>query len=236
MDAEHLSFCPRLQEMIESGKCLDQEGQVKRITAVSTLGNLRVIRELLLREQFTTTLEIGLAFGGSALTFLATLAQTSSSGFHHSAIDPYQTKRWGGCALRAISEEGFAEHFTFYEDYSAFVLPELTKAGHAYDLIYIDGSHRFEDVFVDFYFCSRLLKKEGILLFDDCCDSNVKKVIRFISKNCSEFLIEIDYTSVENPKKSLKKRLGNRLGMRQLRGYVKKAKPHRKWDSPLKNF
>ena len=236
MNTDYLKFCPKLKEIIESGQSLNQRGETVEIRAVSTLGNIRVIRELLLRERFSNTLEIGLAFGGSALTFLSTLKETSPKQFQHTAIDPFQTKVWGGSSVRVISEEGFAENFTLYEDFSALALPELLKDRKRFDLIYIDGSHLFEDVFLDFYYASRLLKQNGIMLFDDCTDRHVQKVIKFIRGNYAQFLSEIDYSVYDDPEKPLKKKIGNRMGVRQLCGFRKKNEPPRDWNSPLSRF
>lgn len=236
MDATYLDFCPKLRKMMESGKSLDLSGNVVQIGGISTLNNIRIIRELILRGRPSRTLEIGLAFGGSALAFLATLKEVSVDGFHHSAIDPFQSKGWGGSAVRAISDCGFSGNFTLHEDYSSHVLPELCRSNEQFDIIYIDGSHVFEDAFIDFYYALRVLRLGGIMLFDDCCDPHVCKVIKFIRTNYGQILNEIDYRVLENPHKSLKKRVGNLLGVRQLCGFTKKGEPPRDWNVPFVNF
>jgi predicted O-methyltransferase YrrM len=236
MSTAYLEFCPRLKAMIDSGRSLDESGQEIEITGLSTLGNIRAIRELILQERCTRTLEVGLAYGASALTFLATLKEASPDDFHHSAIDPFQRKAWRGSSLKVIADEGFSDRFTFYEGYSSLVLPDLIRKGASFDLIYVDGSHLFEDVFLDFYFSAKLLKDGGLLLFDDCRDRHVLKVIKFIKSNYTEFLAEMDYRAVDDPHKPLIKKWGNALGIRQLCGFRKVAEPPRKWDSPLANF
>jgi hypothetical protein len=236
MDTTYLQFSSKLKEMIESGRSLDQNGDAVEICGVSTLGNIRAIRELLLRERCSNTLEIGLAFGGSAITFLSTLKEICPSSFHHTAIDPFQTRVWRGSSLRVIQDEGFSEHFTLQEDFSSLVLPELMRRNAQFDLIYIDGSHLFEDVFLDFYYSSRLLKQGGIMLFDDCRDRHVLKVIKFIRSNYSQFLSEIDYRTIDDPDKPLHKKIGNQLGIRQLCGFKKTIEPPRKWNATFANF
>ena len=236
MDTEYLQFSPRLKEMIRSRRSLDRNGEEIEISGLSTLGNIRAIRELLLQEQLTNTLEIGLAYGASALTFLATLREVSPEAYHHTAIDPFQSKAWRGSALRTISDEGFDGHFTLHEDFSSLVLPDLIRQGAQFDLIYVDGSHLFEDVFIDFYYSAQLLKEGGILLFDDSRDQHVLKVIKFIRSNYAQFLPELDYGLVDDPDKPLLKKLGNRLGVRQLCGFRKVEEPPRKWDAPFGNF
>lgn len=58
-------------------------------------------------------------------------------------------------------------NFNTYRGYSQYILPTLTKQGRQYDFIYIDASHRSDDTFVDAYYAHKMLKKEGILIFDD---------------------------------------------------------------------
>lgn len=235
MDTQYLNFSPRLKEIVETGKSLNLKGEVIKTSGVSTLNNIRIMRELVIKEKFSKTLEIGLAFGVSALTLLSTLKEVSADNFHHTAIDPFQTN-WGGSGLKVISDEGFSNHFTLHEDLSALVLPTLFRNSEQYDLIYIDGSHLFEDVFIDFYYSVQILRKGGIVLFDDCRDSHVLKVIKFIRTNYAEFLSEIDYGVGENPHRPLKKRIGNFLGVRQLFGFQKTEEPPRKWNAKYKDF
>ena len=64
----------------------------------------------------------------------------------------------------------------------------MIRDGLKFQLIYIDGSHRFEDVFCDFYFVRYLLAVGGYVMFDDSSDSEVAKVVRFVRKNLVEIL------------------------------------------------
>jgi predicted O-methyltransferase YrrM len=56
-------------------------------------------------------------------------------------------------------------NFTIHKGYSQSVLP--TFQGKEYDFIYIDASHRADDTFVDGYYALKMLKKGGIIIFDD---------------------------------------------------------------------
>lgn len=57
-------------------------------------------------------------------------------------------------------------NFKIHKGYSQKVLPTFPEE-EVYDLIYIDASHRADDTFVDAYYCHKMLKKGGILIFDD---------------------------------------------------------------------
>jgi SAM-dependent methyltransferase len=54
--------------------------------------------------------------------------------------------------------------FTIVEGESQSMLHDIKGK---YDFIYIDGSHRSDDVFVDAYWADKLLNVNGIMIFDD---------------------------------------------------------------------
>ena len=56
--------------------------------------------------------------------------------------------------------------FTPMRGLSQDILPSLGREPK-YDFIYIDGSHDADDTFVDGYYCHRLLRSGGVLIFDD---------------------------------------------------------------------
>jgi predicted O-methyltransferase YrrM len=56
-------------------------------------------------------------------------------------------------------------NFTIYKGYSQLILPTLKDK--EYDFIYIDASHRADDTFVDGYYAMKMLKRGGIIIFDD---------------------------------------------------------------------
>lgn len=57
-------------------------------------------------------------------------------------------------------------NFNIHKGYSQKILPTLPQK-EVYDFIYIDASHKSDDTFVDAYYCHKLLKPGGILIFDD---------------------------------------------------------------------
>ncbi len=177
-----------------------------------------------------------MAHGASALTILSTLREISPNGFLHTAIDPCQTTIWGGSSIQLINDEGYAKNFRFYEDYSAIVLANLVKEKEKFDFAYVDGSHLFENVFMDFYYTSILLNKDGIVLFDDCNNRHVAKVIKFINKNYFDILQPFNLKPFEDPQKDFQKKLGNLLGIRQLIGFRKISEPPRQWNAKFRNF
>ncbi|MEQ8756874.1 MAG: class I SAM-dependent methyltransferase [Coleofasciculus sp. G1-WW12-02] len=186
----NLDFCPRLKTIIKNGQTIDGDGNLIQIRGMSTINNLQLLRRLIIDLCPKKTLEIGLAFGGSALAILSTLQEVhTKKDFLHTAIDPYQSTVWKNSAITVITQEQLDKNFRFFEEYSSLVLPRLILEHEKFGLVYIDGSHLFEDVFVDFYFVVQLLEMNGIVIFDDCRNNHVHKVVQFIKNNYSKILI-----------------------------------------------
>ena len=59
------------------------------------------------------------------------------------------------------------------------------------DLVSIDGSHIFEDVPIDAYSCIGLLRDADVVLFDDCTDRHIAKLISFIGSNLDHTTREV---------------------------------------------
>ena len=235
-EAEYLEFCPRLRELLRTGRTRTEDGGEIRVEGASTFNNLHVIRECLLEQRPSRTLEIGLAHGASALAILATLQSTGVSDFHHTAIDPFQHRLFKGSACRLLREAGFADHFRLLEEPSAIALAGLARAGESFDFVYVDGSHLFEDVFVDLYYAAGLLREGGLVLLDDCRDPHVAKVIRFLHSNYAGILAPVATSSWENPRKGALKRFANYLGYRQIRAFRKVGETPRPWNAPFRRF
>jgi predicted O-methyltransferase YrrM len=124
-----------------------------------------------------TTLEIGLAHGASSAAILS-----AHSGIH-TCIDPFQHKDYNNRGLTNLETLSYRERMIFYEDYSHAVLPRLANDKRRYDFIFIDGDHRFDHVFVDFYYADLLLADGGYLLFHDAWMRSTQLVASFIRQN-----------------------------------------------------
>lgn len=53
------------------------------------------------------------------------------------------------------------------------------------DFVFVDGSHLFDHVLIDFFYMDKLLKAGGYVMFDDLCMPSIRKVINFILRNRS---------------------------------------------------
>jgi|SRR5579862_545473 len=196
--------------------------------ALSTLRNLDEIERLLRQNRPENTLEIGMAFGGSSLIFAETGKEVCGTAYRHVSIDPFQSTVWDGVGVTCVESAGLSPWVELVQEPSSLALPRFLAEGRRFGVIYIDGSHLFEDVFVDAYFSARLLSNGGYLLFDDSSNRHVAKVLAFIDKNVP---------SLERaPDRTLRQRIARLLKKRQLTVYRRQGVIERSWDSALQNF
>jgi Methyltransferase domain len=184
------------------------------------------------------TLEVGLAFGGSAMLLTASQrAAGRSPRAQHTAIDPIQTSLWHDAGLVALEKAGLRGYLDFRPVLSSIALPMLIGEQVSFELIYIDGSHLFEDVFVDFYFATRLLSEGGIVAFDDSTSPHVNKVLRFI-RTTSGCLSPVDLSRYRVDKgKNLRYRAAKALGQIQLTAFRKNGDSIRQFGNTVfRNF
>jgi predicted O-methyltransferase YrrM len=169
-----LDFCPPLADLYS------RQGP----GSLSTVNNLLAIRRLMLAGKPVRTLEVGMAEGASALTIAATHRDLGAApARQHVAIDPYAVQVWKGRAMERLASDGLDGYVTWKGAFSHFALPELLRDEEGtFGLIYIDGSHEYEDVFIDFYYCRQLVAPGGYLLFDDSSMPDVRRVVRHVRR------------------------------------------------------
>ena len=148
-------------------------------------------------------LEIGSYEGCSAVFFLnyfknseITCIETFKGSDEHSKIDFTIIKK-----NFLENTKKFQERITLYEGTSEnfFNLKNMNKK---YDLIYIDGSHHYDDVIQDANNSFNVLNKNGIIIFDDFLKRYYKKltkdpilaVLNFINQNKKKIkIINVGY-------------------------------------------
>ena len=231
-------FCSQLQLMLETRQAIGASGKVfEKLPALSTENNLLTLRTLMLEFKPKNTLEIGLSFGGSCLALAAThrdLRHQPSK--QHVAIDPFQSKVWDDTARIALEREKLADYVDIYEEFSFSALPKLLEQERNFDLIYIDGSHLFENVFIDFFYSNKLLNNQGLLIFDDSTDPNISKVLNFIKANLNQNYKKLDLSYLRKGSDLVKYHLANALRKNQLTAYCKSQVTERPWNSAFHNF
>ncbi len=136
------------------------------------------IRDLLIAERPGTVIEIGLAYGSSALAIGEALI--SVGGDRHVILDPFQDSgfRDGGWEMiRSAQLDGVAR---LVRKRSQIALPRLAAEGMLADAAFVDGSHVFHNVFVDLYY----LQMPGrLVVLDDYWWQGVATAARYFEAN-----------------------------------------------------
>jgi predicted O-methyltransferase YrrM len=238
-ETDEFRFCAPLAELMTARQLKGRTGKkFEGLAALSSRNNLVVLRNLCLELKPKRTLEIGLSFGGSCLVFTSTHRDLGHAPERqHVALDPFQVTVWDDCGLLLTEQAGLSAYLDFRPAFSSLELPALLREGRHFDLVYIDGSHLFEDVFVDAYFIIRLLDEGGVVAFDDSTDPHVAKVLRFLRANLTDQLQEIDLSVYRPPtRRGFSYRLARRLGKVQLTAFRRVGPPERDWNAAFHSF
>lgn len=225
-------FCPVLTEMLAENRTVGRSGkEFSSLGSNSTLNNLRFIQQTMQRRKPLRTLEVGLAFGASTLVFCSEHHRLGHPPVaQHVAIDPFQHRHWyDEAGVFAVERAGLGNYLDARPLSSEIVLPRLLEAGERFDFIYIDGSHLFENVFVDAFYGARLLDEGGLIAFDDSSDPHVAKAMAFIRNNLSDSL-------KENRPNDLRSAAARLLGKKQLTTFERVKTPDREWNARFNNF
>jgi predicted O-methyltransferase YrrM len=138
------------------------------------------LRDLAVAERAGRTIEVGLALGMSALFLCQALLPR---GGRHVAVDPFQTESWNGAGIRTLREAGVEDLVEVIEEESQLALPRLVSEGREFDLAFVDGDHRFEGVFLDLYFMTRLVRPGGLVVVDDMWMPAVRTAVAYVERN-----------------------------------------------------
>jgi predicted O-methyltransferase YrrM len=149
------------------------------------------LREWVLREGATQTIEIGLGYGISALHVCEGLLGNADPRARHVVIDPYQVTRFSNCGLQLLEEAGVADLVEHHPVESQIVLPRFLSEGRSFHLAFVDGNHRFDGVFLDLVFLGKLLRAGGIVFVDDYQLPAVARAVSFCRTNLSWTLEEV---------------------------------------------
>ncbi len=125
----------------------------------------RALYRLARKARARRILEVGMGYGISTL-FLCQALRDNGGGVY-AAVDPLERTRWRSIGLRNLQNAGLEDLVTLHEAPSYEVLPQLLRERERYGLIFIDGAHQLDYVFVDAFYADKLLEPEGFLVFDD---------------------------------------------------------------------
>ena len=147
--------------------------------SVCQLGG-EALRDLAIAEEAEWTIEVGLAVGLSALFLCQAVLERNG---RHVAIDPFQEASWNGAGLRTLRDAGVEEIVEVIEEESQLALPRLLSEEREFDFAFIDGDHRFEGVFLDLYYMTRLVQPGGLVVVDDMWMPAVRMAVAYAERN-----------------------------------------------------
>ena len=125
------------------------------------------LRDLLVAEGAGTVVEVGLAYGRSALAIGEALVTVDAPRPRHLIIDPLQATEWSNVGWDLLRSAGLDTIARLVRQPSSLALPQLVSQGLVADAAFVDGSHRFHEVFVDLAFLRQIVRPGGVIVLDD---------------------------------------------------------------------
>lgn len=162
---------------------------VRTVSITPSEGN--ALSKWIVQEGATQTLEVGLAYGYSALHVCVGLLRTNSAQVRHTVMDPFQSTRFANCGLQVLEEAEVRDLVEYYPKISQTQLPKFVEEQRTFDFAFVDGNHRFDSVFLDLFYLGRLVRKGGVVMLDDYDLPGIEKVVTFFCSNLNWRIEEI---------------------------------------------
>jgi predicted O-methyltransferase YrrM len=194
-----------LESIRREGAVVDADGVRHPLRLEIDPHEERFIRDLIRSDPaIRRTLEVGLAYGISALTICG--ATQGRERAYHIAFDPYQTRLFHGVGIENLKRAGI-EFAEVIEDRSELAMPRLLADGvEPFDLVFIDGLHTFDQTLIDLYFGLRLLRVGGYIVIDDCRMRGVQRAVSYLTNY--PFLSMVGQVRQAHPFRRLRHSLG----------------------------
>ncbi|MDG4821732.1 class I SAM-dependent methyltransferase [Asanoa sp. WMMD1127] len=151
-----------------------------------------LLRDLLISERAETVIEIGLAYASSALAIGEALVAIDPPRPRHVIIDPFQDRAYSDVGWDLLQAAGLDSIASLIRAGSSTALPELLTEGFVADAAFVDGSHRFHEVFVDLYFLRKIVRPGGLIVLDDDWTLSVRTAVRYFERN-------LGWTAISDP-------------------------------------
>jgi predicted O-methyltransferase YrrM len=170
-------------EILRSGEVQAADGSRFPLTSHISEREGRFLQSLIRELQPRVSLEVGLAFGMSALFLCEELAKVGAQ--RHIVIDPYQSTEYRNVGLENLRRAGVLSLVDLREEPSYLELPRLAAQGVEIDFAFIDGMHTFDYALLDFLYVDRMLRVGGVVAFDDANWPALRKLVRYVLCNRS---------------------------------------------------
>lgn len=197
----HADLLARITEtrrrLIEDGppRTRPFDNDFARVTVPQT--DCDTIRDILIAERAATVIEIGLAYGSSALAIGEALVRVGADGPSHVVIDPMQEKAYFNAGWESVGAAGLDGISTLILEPSQIALPRLVTEGFVADAAYVDGSHMFHNVFVDLHFLRQLVRPGGLVMLDDHQWPSIATAVRYYETNLGWKVVPDAFTAID---------------------------------------
>ena len=165
------------------------EGDFERVALPAA--DCDILRDILVAHGAHVVIEVGLAYGSSALAIGEALCSIGETEVSHIVIDPFQATAYDNVGWDVLVAAELAAQTTFIGEASSIALARLAGDGLAADAAFVDGSHRFHEVFVDLYFLRKLVRPGGLIILDDASWPSVATALRYFDLNLGWHAVSI---------------------------------------------
>ena len=172
-----------LDEILRTRRVVTASGDAVKVHSSIGRESGLFLQKIVADIQARETLEVGLAYGLSALFVCDALRR--NGGRRHVAIDPFQSSEWLGIGIENVRRAGFDDLLEFHERPSYQVLPELQQHGRTIDFALIDGFTTFDYKLVDAFLVDKVLSVGGVMVIRTGNMIPARKVCAFIESNWS---------------------------------------------------
>lgn len=168
-------------------------GEYRRLASHTKASEHSEVRRWLDETDAKDTLEVGFAYGISALVFAEHHQRMKNSGIRHTIIDPNQFGKkdghWEGIGAENLKRVGFIKgrNYRLIEKSSVYALPQLVPKLEL-DVAFIDGWHTFDYTLIDVFYCLAMLRVGGVLIVDDKRLKAITAVSKYVNRAYSNIV------------------------------------------------
>ena len=166
-----------LEQIFQTKKHTTSGGELIDIHSETSREQCLFLQDIIRRNKFTRSVEIGFAYG---ISTLAIVEEIKKNGGSHCVIDKFQNTNWKGVGLDLVEQAGYLGDTDFREDYCYMALPALLSQEKKFDFAYIDSTKQFDWIMVNFFYLDKLMDTNGVIIFDDAAFAGIRKLLRYI--------------------------------------------------------
>jgi predicted O-methyltransferase YrrM len=184
-----------LKDSIESATVYDADSNPVSLDSNVAANEGKFLYDLITNNKLKRTMEIGMAYGVSALYISQAHKDLDHPPRSHVAVDPYQSTQWKNIAMLNLQRAKLSEMVELREEFSYLAMPLAVKNEEKYQLMFIDGMHLYDYTLLDFFYADLMLEVGGYMIFDDAHMPSVSKVISYVLTNRRFKLMETDLSN-----------------------------------------